>query len=61
MAFTQTNIVITKALRNAVNRERKACKAEYYSSKVEELKGTNPEEWWREMKKTEWILQEKWF
>ena len=40
-----------KALRNAVNRERKSCKAKYYSSKVEDLKGTNPKQWWREMKK----------
>ena len=42
---------VYKALRNTVNRERKSCKAKYYSSKVEDLKGTNPKQWWREMKK----------
>jgi hypothetical protein len=40
-----------KALRNAVNRERKVCKAKYYSSKVKDLKGCNPRKWWKEMKK----------
>ena len=42
---------VYKALRNVVNRERKSCKAKYYSSKVEDLKGTNPKQWWGEMKK----------
>ena len=42
---------VYKALRNAVNRERKSCKAKYYSSKVEDLKGTNPKQWWKAMKK----------
>ena len=40
-----------KILRNAVNEERKSCKAKYYSSKVEDLKCTNPKQWCREMKK----------
>ena len=40
-----------KALRNAVNRERKLCKTRYYASKVEDLKGVNPRKWWKEVKK----------
>jgi hypothetical protein len=38
-----------KTLRNKVNRERKTCKAKFYSSKVEDLKGKNPKEWWKEV------------
>ena len=40
-----------KALRNAVNRERKLCKTRYYASKVQDLKGVNPRQWWKEVKK----------
>ena len=38
-----------KTLRNQVNRERKVSKAKFYSSKVEDLKGKNPKQWWKEV------------
>ena len=34
--------------RNAVNRERKACKAKFYQLKVEHMKESNPGVWWKE-------------
>ena len=37
--------------RNKVNKERKACKGKYYTSKVQDLKGVNPREWWKEINK----------
>ena len=40
-----------KYLRNLVNRERKACRARYYESKVQQLKGKNPKKWWDEVKR----------
>ena len=40
-----------RALRNRVNRERKACCAKFYNSKVEHLKDCKPAVWWREVKK----------
>ena len=40
-----------KYLRNHVNRERKACRARYYQSKVQQLKGKNPKKWWDEVKR----------
>ena len=40
-----------KYLRNLVNRERKACRARYYESKVQQLKGKNPTKWWDEAKR----------
>ena len=36
---------------NAVNKERKRCKAKYYTSKVKDLKGVNPRQWWSEVNK----------
>ena len=39
-----------KYFRNLVNRERKACRARYYESKVQQLKGENPNKWWDEVK-----------
>lgn len=38
-----------KYYRNAVNNERKRCKARYYTSKVKYLKGVNPRQWWKEV------------
>ena len=32
-----------------MNRERKTSKAKFYSSKVENLKGKNPKQWWKEV------------
>ena len=40
-----------KFYRNAVNRERKLCKAKFYASKVKDLKGASPRQWWKEVKK----------
>ena len=40
-----------KYFRNLVNRERKACRACYYESKVQQLKGENPKKWWDEVKR----------
>ena len=40
-----------KYLRNLVNRERKAFRACYYESKVQQLKGKNPNKWWDEVKR----------
>ncbi|XP_022803444.1 angiopoietin-2-like [Stylophora pistillata] len=40
-----------KFFRNAVNRGRKACKASFYKSKVENMKEENPGVWWREVKR----------
>ena len=40
-----------KDLRNLVNRERKACRARYHESKVQQLKGKNPKKWWDEVKR----------
>ena len=37
--------------RNRVNRERKSCRARFYSSKVQHLKETKPSQWWSDVKK----------
>ena len=43
---------IFKFYRNAVNRERKSCKAKYYDSKIQQMKGENPNTvWWKEVKR----------
>ena len=36
---------------SAVNRERKSCKAKYYDSKIQQMKGENPKVWWKEVKR----------
>lgn len=40
---------VFKFYRNAVNRERKKCKSQYYSTNVEALKVTKPHLWWKEV------------
>ena len=40
-----------KFYRNAVNRERKACRGKYYDSKVHQLKDENPKLWWDAVKR----------
>lgn len=45
------NSLSYKFYRNAVNKERKRCKAVYYTSKVRDLKGVNQRKWWNEIKK----------
>ena len=49
--YSNKNSIQFKFYRNAVNRERKLCKAKYYASKVQDLKGANPRQWWKEVKK----------
>ena len=39
-----------KFYRNAVNRERKTSKANFYKTKVELMKDENPKVWWKEVK-----------
>lgn len=34
-----------------MNRERKECKAKFYKSRVQDLKGENPKVWWKEIKR----------
>ena len=45
------NSLAFKFYRNAVNKERKRCKANYYASKVQDLKDVNPRRWWSEVKR----------
>ncbi|XP_068696813.1 uncharacterized protein [Montipora foliosa] len=40
-----------KYYRNAVNKERKRCKAKYYTSKVKDLEGVYQRQWWSEVNK----------
>ena len=44
------NTTLFKLYRNRINRKRKNRKADYYKSKVENLKHSNPKQWWREVK-----------
>ena len=34
-----------------MNRERKTCRAKYYESRIQHLKGENPKKWWDEVKR----------
>ena len=45
------NSVLFKFYRNVVNRKRKTCKAEYYKSRVQQMKGENPKAWWKEVER----------
>ena len=49
-AFCSGNTFQFKYYRNRVNRERKSCRAKFYSSKVKNLKSTKPKRWWKEVK-----------
>jgi len=40
-----------KCYRNAVNRERKECRANYCESRVQQMKGEHPKAWWKENKR----------
>ena len=44
------NTTLFKLYQNRINGKRKNCKADYYKSKVENLKHSNPKHWWREVK-----------
>lgn len=39
-----------RSLRNIVNRERKKCRSNFFSSKVQQLKETKPKNWWKAVK-----------
>ena len=40
-----------KFYRNTVNRERKTSKANFYKTKVEQMKDENPKVWWKAVKR----------
>ena len=50
-AFAKGDKDLFHVYRNRVNRERKSCRARFYSSKVQHLKETKPSQWWRDVKK----------
>ena len=39
-----------KSLRNRINRERKQCQSKYFDSKVNQLKISDPKQWWKSVK-----------
>jgi hypothetical protein len=45
------NSNLFKYYRYLVNRERKICRAKYYESKIQKLKGKHPRKWWSEVKR----------
>lgn len=50
-ALHSNHSLMYKYYRNAVNRERKKCKAKFYQGKVKELKNNNPKQWWNQIKR----------
>ena len=46
-----TRSMLYKFYRNAVNRERKSCKARFHKCNVEHMKEENPKVWWKEVKR----------
>ena len=50
-ALVENNQPLFRLLRNRVNRERKTCRAQYYDTKVSQLKECKPSSWWKEVKK----------
>ena len=46
-----TDSVQFKFYRNAVNRKRKLCKANFYETKVGQMKQRDPKSWWKEVKR----------
>jgi len=49
-AFSSSDTLLFKLLRNKVNHERKRCREIYYDNKVRDFKDTCPRDWWREVK-----------
>ena len=49
-ALTNGDMVTFRSLRNIVNRERKKCREKCFSSKVQQLKETKPNNWWKAVK-----------
>lgn len=50
-AFQTDDKELFRLYRNRVNRERKTCRANFFSSKVQHLKETKPSQWWNDVKK----------
>ena len=46
-----TESMLYKFYRNAVNRERKSCKGSFYKSNFEHMKEENLKVWWKEVKR----------
>ena len=51
ISINGVNSILFKYYRNLVNRERKVCRAKYYESKIQQLKGEHPKKWWSEVKR----------
>ena len=51
MTVNGVNSILFKYYRNLVNRERKICRAKYFESKIQQLKGEHPKKWWSEVKR----------
>ena len=49
-AFNEHGTKSAQFYRNAVNRERKSCKAVFCETKEQSMKEGNPKAWWREVK-----------
>ena len=58
VAFSKgrTSSVQFECYRNAVNRERKECRANYCESRVRQMKGEHPKAWWKEVKRLSGML-----
>ena len=50
-AFENDDKELFRLYRNRVNRERKICRARFFSSKVQHLKESKPSQWWNDVKK----------
>ena len=54
--FAGNATTLFKLYRNRINKKRKNFEADYYKSKVENLKQSNPKQWWREVKHISGII-----
>ena len=50
-AFKNDDKELFRLYRNRVNRERKICRARFFSSKVQHLKESKPSQWWNDVEK----------
>ena len=50
-AFKNDDKELFRLYRNRVSRERKICRARFFSSKVQHLKESKPNQWWNDVKK----------
>ena len=58
-AFTTGKKVLFRLLRNKVNREWKRSRKLYYNAEVRELSGSEPRDWWREVKQLSGLETER--